>query len=311
MTPNVGQPFKLAIFGECMAELSGELFSVMKQDMGGDTLNTAIYLKSLVKDAVHLSYVTAMGTDRLSQAMIKKWQEYNIDTNLVLTNKQKQVGLYCIQNDTSGERSFQYWRNDSAARYLMQHEGITDTFIQISQFNAVFLSGISIAILPPKDRYELLTHLITLKQLGVKVIFDGNYRAQLWENIETAETIYQELYHISDVALLTFDDEQLLWQDDNIRVTQQRLSDYKINELVIKDGKNGCIYLSKQQIITVPTKPVANVVDTTAAGDSFNAGFLAGKIKHRNAKDCCDLGNQLAGQVIQQQGAIVDVALDI
>tara|TARA_Y100000034_G_C6720643_1_gene318825 strand:- start:234 stop:566 length:333 start_codon:yes stop_codon:yes gene_type:complete len=110
---------------------------------------------------------------------------------------------------------------------------------------------------------------------------------------------------------VTFDDEQLIWQDQNIEQTQQCLSDFNIDELVIKDGENSCKYISANENLSVPTTPVKHVVDTTAAGDSFNAGFLAGWINQQTPKRCCQMGNALAGQVIQQQGSIVDVTLEL
>lgn len=303
--------FKMAVIGECMAEISGKPFSSVKLDMGGDTMNTSIYLKRLVKQDAEISFLTAMGTDPLSQALIEKWRSHDIKTNTVLINKTKKVAFYYIQNDENGERSFQYWRNDSAAKFMMQHPSIAEAFATLTHFDAIFLSGISVAILPPEDKQLLISQLRFLKEQGVKIIFDGNYRPQLWQDIKEAKNTYQSLYELSHLALVTFDDEQLIWQDQTIEQTQQRLSDFNIDELVIKDGENGCNYISANEDISVPTTPVTHVVDTTAAGDSFNAGFLAGWIKQQTPKRCCQMGNALAGQVIQQQGSIVDVTLEL
>lgn len=301
--------FKIAVIGECMAELSGKPFTPMTQNFGGDVLNTAIYLKKLMQDDVEVSFVTAMGMDPLSQALVEKWREYDINTGLVQTFEDKHVGLYLIQTDEDGERTFQYWRNDSAAKYIMQSSNTEKLFDSLKSYDAVFLSGISLAILEELNRLSLIDWLHTLKAAGVSIVFDGNYREKLWPVESEAKAAYDALYKLSDLVLVTFDDEQALWKDSDITACQQRLSKYGIPELVIKDGANGCLHIEQQLEMKVATTPVETVIDTTAAGDSFNAGFLTGWLQNQGAEPSCRLGNQLAGQVIQQKGAIVDVDL--
>ncbi|MBU2881690.1 sugar kinase [Psychrosphaera sp. B3R10] len=301
--------FKLAIIGECMAEISGRALGTMQQSFGGDTLNTALYLKTILPNTGLVSYVTAMGEDGLSQAIIGRWQDVGIDTTLVLIDPKRQVGLYMIENDNSGERTFQYWRNDSAARYLMRHKDLTAVFEKLSEYDTLFLSGISLAILPDKDKFQLIDALKALKQQGAKIIFDGNYRPKLWADKQTAQMFYNLVYPIADLALITFDDEQLLWGDANIEVCRERLLTHQIPHLVLKDGANGCYHTHKRETLHIPTTPIENVIDTTAAGDSFNAGFLAGWLTNKPVGRCGELGNKVAGQVIQQKGAIVPLNL--
>lgn len=298
--------YKLAIIGECMAEISGPALGLMQQSFGGDTLNTALYLKMLQPEHGVVSYVTAMGEDKLSQTIIRRWQQAGIDTSLVLIDPAHQVGLYMIENDPSGERTFQYWRSDSAAKYLVRHPQFNKVEQKLSEYSHVFLSGISLAILPDKDKFTLIETLKKLKQNGqVTIIFDGNYRPRLWADQATAQLFYKQLYALADLALITFDDEVLLWQDDSLAACRERLLQHEIKHLVLKDGANGCSYNNATDQVIIPTNPVAKVIDTTAAGDSFNAGFLAGWLTQKPAQYCGELGNAVAGQVIQQKGAIV------
>lgn len=302
---------KLAIIGECMAELSGPLFDSMQQGFGGDTMNTAIYLKQLMADNVQVSYVTVMGNDPLSDAMIEKWQGYDVDTQFVLRDSHRHCGLYMIQNEANGERHFQYWRSDAAAKFIMQHEQIAEVFKQLADYEAVFLSGISIAILSDADRADLMSQLRALKTQGVKVLFDGNYRPQLWASVEKAQQAYQAIYKLCDLALVTHDDEALLWGDANVMATISRLQLFEIEELVTKDGANGCYYSKNGETCHIATKAIKQVVDTTAAGDSFNAGFITGWLQKSSLVHTCQLGNQVAAQVIQKKGAIVELNTDL
>ncbi|WP_084258051.1 sugar kinase [Pasteurella testudinis] len=304
---------KIAIIGECMIELNGEPFGLMQQTYGGDTLNTAIYLaRATPKSAVEIHYISVMGTDKLSQGMVADWQAEGINTDWVLRDKTRQPGLYLIQLDSLGERTFLYWRNQSAARYLLQHHDYPHILSQLKHMDMIYLSGISLAILPDSDRTLLIQQLTELVKLGVKIAFDSNYRPALWESLQKTQEMYTALLPFVTVALVTFDDEQAIWQDIDEQATIQRLKQSGVRTVVVKSGKHGAIFNDidgvEQQ---VPTIPVDNVVDTTSAGDAFNAGFLSGYLQNKPLEICCRQGNQLAGVVIQHKGAIINKSATI
>ncbi len=188
------------------------LLATCSNHSGGDTLNTAIYLARASQPTdIQVSYLTAMGQDPLSQQIIVRWQQAGIDTSAVLIDQQRHPGLYLIQLDDHGERTFLYWRNDSAARYLMQHPQLPRLKQTVSDVDALYLSGISLAILPAADRQALLQWLAELHRAGVAIIFDSNYRPALWQSPADARACYQQLLAITTLALVTDDDEQALW----------------------------------------------------------------------------------------------------
>ncbi|WP_149980265.1 sugar kinase [Pseudoalteromonas rhizosphaerae] len=305
-------PKSIAIIGECMVELSGQPFTAMQQNYGGDSMNTAIYLKKLAGNEVNVNYVSAMGTDPLSRALIEKWQAHHINTDNVLLSHNKQPGLYMIQNDVSGERTFQYWRSDSAAKYLLQHTDFKKVLTSLAEVDAIYLSGISLAILAEQDCHTLLSHLALLKQQGIKIIYDSNYRPALWSSKMHCHLANNKAYALADLALVTFDDEAQLWGDSNVTQCTERLHQQGAHEVVVKLGADGCQYSKKHldnsiSVELFSTVKIANVVDTTAAGDSFNAGFLAQWLTEQPIKQCAQAGNLLAAQVIQKRGAIVEV----
>lgn len=298
---------KLAIIGECMIELNGEPFGNMHQTYGGDSLNTATYLARISsQNDIEVHYISALGTDKLSQGMLAAWQADNINTDLVLCDKHRQPGLYLIQLDKQGERTFLYWRNQSAARYLLQHPDYPKALKALEEVNMVYLSGISFAILPPEDRLTLINQLAELKKQGVKIAFDSNYRPKLWESKQSAQQNYANLLKLVDLALVTFDDEHLLWGDRNEQATLERFAQYDIETIVVKQGSQGATVQVNGSQTFVPTTPVEKVIDTTSAGDSFNAGFLNGYLLGKDLTTCCQQGNQVAGIVIQHKGAIID-----
>ncbi|MEF2492495.1 sugar kinase [Vibrio mimicus] len=306
----------IAIMGECMIELNGKPFGSMHQTFGGDTLNAAVYLRrgceaNTNPDEIKVSYVTALGTDPISSGMLSRWQEEGVATELVLRDPTRTPGLYLIQLDDQGERTFLYWRNQSAARYLLQHPDFNRIKQALNQVDMVFLSGITLAILPVEDRIALLNLLVELKANGVEIAFDSNFRPTLWpqDDNHTVKEIYQVMYQLTDVALVTFDDEQLIWGDKTPEQTIQRLTALGVQKCIVKLGAEGCLIQDSSASTfapkAVPTQPVAQVVDTTSAGDSFNGGFLSAYLAGADLATACQRGNALAGTVIQHRGAII------
>ncbi|MDV5169807.1 sugar kinase [Photobacterium rosenbergii] len=299
--------FKVAVIGECMIEINGEMFGQSHQAFGGDTLNTAIYLARAC-DEVEVSYVTALGNDALSDGMLAKWQEEGINTQWVLRDSKRQPGLYMIQLDAQGERSFLYWRSQSAARYLLEHPEFDQLAQELEQVDMVYLSGISLAILPEQDRIRLLDLLEKLHIKGVELAFDSNFRPALWQDLSLARYCYRRIYGMTSVAMVTDEDEGMLWGDSCSEETLSRLGEMGVKKVVLKQGGKGALYqnLTNNSASTlIPTIPVDNIVDTTSAGDSFNAGFLSGYLKNKSTIDCVTQGHLLAGKVIQYKGAII------
>lgn len=298
----------IALIGECMIELNGEPFNSMQQTYGGDSLNTAVYLSRLAGEACSVHYATAMGEDALSRQMIEHWQQEGIKTDTVLIDPDHQPGLYLIQLDSEGERTFLYWRDNSAAKYLLRHPRYDELEAKLLDKDCLYLSGISLAILPEVDRDILVELLQQASHQGVKIVFDSNYRPALWQDEDDARRAYQQILAVTDLALVTNDDEQALWGDLSDHDTLERLAHCGAKSVVLKRGSSACIWYDfiNDETYNVEPQRVTNVVDTTSAGDSFNAGFLAGYLNGLSAKRCAQLGHQTASRVIQHKGAIID-----
>lgn len=297
----------ISIIGECMIELSKTANGV-HYGFGGDTLNTAIYLSRLLNQAdFSVHYVTALGTDHFSDEMLASWQQENIKLDYVQRLADKLPGLYAITTNETGERSFSYWRNDSAARYWFKTAQADALCQQIAASNYFYLSGISLAILDAESVISLLALLKALKQKGGKVIFDNNYRPRLWQSRSFAQKVYAEVLSLTDIALLTIDDEFDLWGDKTKEAVIERTKSYGVAEIVIKRGSESCIVIADNEFYDIPAQKIAKekVIDTTAAGDSFGAGYIAGRLSGLSVVDAATQGHLLASTVIQYRGAII------
>ncbi|GAK20691.1 LOW QUALITY PROTEIN: 2-dehydro-3-deoxygluconate kinase [Vibrio sp. JCM 19052] len=295
----------IAVIGECMVELQKKE-GQLKQSFGGDTLNTALYLSRLTKaHDIKTSYVTALGNDPFSQEMLSAWQEEGIDTSLVLSVKEKQPGIYYIETDETGERYFHYWRNEAAAKSYSNKMSLRYLVDKLYSYDAVYLSGITLAILTEEGKTQLFGFLERFKAQGGKVIFDNNYRPKLWESRENAMSWYLKILKHTDIALLTFEDEQMLYGDEHLEQCIERTSALGVDEIIIKRGSKDCLVVANGEAQYVAPNKVDNVIDTTAAGDSFSAGFLAKRLTGGNAAESAYSGHCMAGAVIQHKGAII------
>ena len=298
----------VAVIGECMLELTrvkelvAGVQNPMSMNYGGDTLNTSIYL---ARNDIAVSYVTGLGDDVTSDWLVDEWQSEGVDCSLVSRMPRSVPGMYMINVDDQGERSFLYWRKDSPASRLFDDLAAAEKlFSQIAAFDYLYLSGISLAILQSEPRERLFSLLEKYRQQGGKLVFDGNYRPNLWPDIAIAQQAYLRMYRMTDVALPTLEDEELLFGLASGEAVMQAIRDCGVPEVVVKMGAAGCLTLHNQEISFVAAELV-EPVDTTAAGDSFNAGYLAARLNGSAGPAACSAGHALAARVIQHRGAII------
>ncbi len=297
---------RVALVGECMIELRGRIFGTMQQAFGGDTLNTAVYLSRLAgHKGVEVSYATGLGSDPFSDAMINAWEKEGIDMRLLKRESGRMPGLYTIQVDESGERTFHYWRDRSAAKAYFSSPS-TPLEEQIDDINVLYFSGISLAILDAAGRDRLFKAAERLRAHGGKVIYDNNYRPRLWPVTVEARAWYALAYEISDIVMVTLDDEMALFGITDEQKALERVLAMPCQEVVIKRGSEPAIVreLGKEPLY-VPACKVDKVVDTTAAGDSFAAGYLAARLTGKSAEESVRSGARMASVVIQHPGAII------
>ncbi|OQP29639.1 2-dehydro-3-deoxygluconokinase [Pantoea latae] len=302
---------KIAIIGECMIELS-EKGENIKRGFGGDTLNTAVYLARQVDEAqLHVEYVTALGIDSFSDQMIAAWQQERVNTRLIQRLENKMPGLYVIETDDKGERTFWYWRSDAAARYWLDAPQSTAVVDELAHYDYLYLSGISLAILPADSREKLMALLDRCRANGGQVIFDNNYRPRLWADKASAQQAYQAMLQRTDIAFLTLDDEHLLWGEQPLSAVIERTRAAGASEIVIKRGADSCLVaIGDDALIDVPAVRLdpARIVDTTAAGDSFSAGYLSQRLTGGSPQASAERGHLTASTVIQHRGAIIPLA---
>jgi 2-dehydro-3-deoxygluconokinase len=289
--------------GECMVEMAPTGEGTYAMGFAGDTLNTAWYARKCLPPDWSVGYYTAVGRDRISDKMLAFLESSGLDTAPVQKRDDRTVGLYMIQLD-GGERSFAYWRSQSAARCLASDRSLLDG--ALAGAGLIYFSGITLAILPAADRSTFLEALRAARARGALTAFDPNLRPRLWEDLPTMRACVTEAAGLCDFVMPSFEDELAHFSDPDPQASADRYLAAGAGMVVVKNGPEEVVCATPGGRQSFRPSPVSGVVDTTAAGDSFNAAFLAEYLTSRDLAASVRAGAGLAGRVIRHRGALVD-----
>jgi 2-dehydro-3-deoxygluconokinase len=302
---------KVASIGECMIELKaaqggsqgGNQGGLYSRGYGGDTLNTSVYLARL---GIAVDYITALGDDPLSDEMVAGWKAEGVGTSRVARLKGKLPGIYLIQTDDKGERRFFHWRENAAVRQLMGLPETDDMLAVLGGYDLVYLSAITLAIYNGEGRARLLAALRRARDGGTRVAFDTNFRSRLWPDLDIARAVYGDAFAVADIALASTEDLLPLYPGDSNEGLLARISSA---ETVLRLAEPASIIRFEGISREVKAEPVTQpVVDTTAAGDSFAAAYLAARLAGASPVEAARAGHRLAGVVVCHPGAIIPLA---
>jgi len=289
--------------GECMVELTRGSDQRFGLAYGGDTFNTAVYL---ARAGMKVAYATALGDDPYSTGIIATAGREQVATDLIATVSGRLPGLYLIETTAEGERVFWYWRDRAPARELFEIPGSDRIAEGLQQASLVYFSGVTLSLYSERSLDRFAAALHAAKNEGARIAMDSNYRPRGWGgDLDRARRTFERFWRLSDIGMPTLDDEQALWGDADVAATSRRLRNLGIPEIVVKTGPTGAFVACGGVEQQVPAQAGIQPLDTTAAGDSFNAAYLASRRSGAPPADAAALGNRLAAVVIQHRGAIV------
>ena len=290
---------RVASIGECMIELSQTSSGLLARSYGGDTLNTAVYLARL---GGSVDYITALGDDPWSEEMVRAWEAEGVGTSLVVRVPGRLPGLYLISTDAAGQRSFYYWRDSAPARLLFDLPQTPAIVQALSGYDAVYLSGVSLSLYGEVGRSRLFAALDAARARGARVVFDTNFRPRGWPDPAVARSAFRAAIAGADLVLASTEDLGLLFGEDGLAelpTTHPRI------EVVLKLAEPAVRIWHGNAEWMVAAEPVESVVDTTAAGDSFAAAYVAARLDGAQPTDAARAGHRLAGAVVRHRGAII------
>ncbi len=294
---------KVIAVGEVMVEFARGNEGRFGIACGGDTFNTAIYL---ARAGIDVSFASALGDDRYSEGIMALAAVEGVNSDLILRVPGRLPGLYVVETDPAGGRSFNYWRDTSPARELFELPDWGRVAEALLSANLIYFSGITLSLYSNAGLGRFLAAVELARGNGVKIAFDGNFRPRGWRgDLPRTRAVMMEALKRVDIALPAYDDEAVLWGDPSPEATVERLQAFGIKEVVVKNGPNSALVATAQGRDFAAPPEVVVPVDTTAAGDGFNAGYLAARLSGQTPMESAALAHKLASQVIRHRGAIL------
>ncbi|MEK7266552.1 MAG: sugar kinase [Pseudomonadota bacterium] len=289
------------VLGEGMLELAAIEDGSARVAYGGDALNTAVHLARL---GAAPQFVTALGDDPYSDWLAGKWRAEGVGLDHCLRIHGGKPGIYAISIGDDGERSFTYWRNDSAARAFFSHPMAESAIAAMMGASLLYLTGITLSIFDVAHRERIFEIMDFVRSRGGEVAFDVNYRPKGWLRADDARSAIRSALERSSIAFSSVEDWALLFETSDAEGIATLVKKAAGGEVIVKDGVRGCFFAAGEDRGWVAPKERCAPVDTTGAGDSFNAAYLAARIAGRSPQEACATGNSLAAKTIMHTGAI-------
>lgn len=298
---------RVICFGEVMAELADLQADTARVGVGGDTFNTAVYLARL---GTSVRYATALGTDPFSLRIRKRMATEGVGDDLVMTSPDRNCGLYAIEVDAAGERSFTYWRSQSAARQFLDMPRSIPVIAEMAKADVLYLSGISLSLFQTPSQQDKLVDLVgAVRRNGGQVVFDTNYRPAGWASKAQARDTIRAVMPMVSLALPTFEDEQALFGFDRVEDCSDFWREAGVGEVIVKCGPRGA-WSSRDGDWVAPPE-VIKPLDTTGAGDSFNAGYLHARLSGASCRQSIARAHALAAAVLGVRGALLPTGVPL
>jgi 2-dehydro-3-deoxygluconokinase len=269
----------------------------------GDTFNVAVYL---ARAGIPSAFATALGEDPYSEAIVALATAEGVASELVLRLRGRLPGLTVVNADQAGQPHYHDWRGEAPARDLFETPEWGRVAEGLMAAKLIYFSGITLSLYSNNGLGRFIAIIEMARQQGVKVAFDGNFRPRGWRgDLPRTRTVFMEALKRVDIALPAYDDEAVLWGDPSPEATVERLQAFGIGEIVVKNGPNSALIAADGKREFIPVPEVVVPVDPTAAGDGFNAAYLAARMSGTMPAEAAAAAHRLAGQVIRHRGALM------
>lgn len=297
------QRSRVVCVGEATIELARGGDGRFAIGCGGDTFNTAIYL---ARAGLPVAFATALGDDPYSDGIVALATTENVATDLILRVPGRLPGLHLIDKSAVAGRSAHMWNDGAPTRDLFELNYWNRLAEGLLAARLVYFSGITLSLFSNVGLGRFLAVLEVARAAGTVVAFDCNFRPHGWKgDLARTRTVFIETMKRVDIALPAFDDEAVLWGDPSPEATVERLQACGIAEVAIKNGPGSALVASGRERRHVPVPEAIEPVDMQAAGDAFNAGYIAARLRGEAALEAATQAHLLAAQVIRHRGALL------
>jgi 2-dehydro-3-deoxygluconokinase len=260
----------------------------------------------LARAGANTAFASALGDDPFSDAIVSLAAAEGIASDLILRASGRLLGHALVDADGKGGRRTHYWREAAPANELFELPQWSRVAQSLLEARLIYFSGITLSLYSNIGLGRVLAAVELARSGGAKIVFDGNFRPDAWRgDLTRARTVFAEALKRVDIALPAYDDEAVLWGDPSPEATIERLQAFGVAEIAVKNGPNSALVAASGTRDAVPVPEVVTPVDPTAAGDGFDAGYLAARLSGSGPIEAAGAAHKLAGQVIRHRGSIV------
>ncbi|WP_409252909.1 aminoimidazole riboside kinase [Bacillus sp. SCS-153A] len=232
---------------------------------GGAPANVSVGLARLGTKSTFLGKV---GKDVLGEFLKETLKNYGVRTNQMFLTPDTRTGVVFVTNAEDGERSFDFYIDPSADRFLEAGEIDEADF---TSHKILHFGSISMISSPAK---EATHHAVKLaKENGMLVSYDPNLRLGLWDTEDNARETIKSMLREADFLKISEEELEFITGEKELEAGVEKMKDYNIPLMIITMGAEGCHVYTKGGHKHVPAMKV-KAVDTTGAGDAFVSGML-------------------------------------
>ncbi|OPJ56282.1 aminoimidazole riboside kinase [Alkalithermobacter paradoxus] len=232
---------------------------------GGAPANVSVGVARLSGKSTFLGKV---GDDILGNFLKNTLMDKNVNIDYMKYTKEARTGVVFVELDESGERSFSFYINPSADRFLKEEDIDEDLFKE----NKILHFG-SISMISEPSRSATKKAVKLAKDNNMLVSYDPNLRLGLWESEEDAREIIISMLSSADILKISDEELEFITGESNIEKGLSVMDKYNIPLIFVTMGSRGSYFKFKGEITKVESMKV-ETVDTTGAGDAFVSGIL-------------------------------------
>jgi len=266
---------------------------------GGAPANFAVGVARL---GANVRFFGKVSDDKFGHFLTQKLAQEGIALdNLVTAQKGEKTSLAFVFRDAFGERDFLFYRENAADSALTSEELKPELFTDLQ-----YLHFGTLSLVAEPSRKATFQAISYCKDNGGTICFDPNIRKDLWSDEKELREVVRQALNKTDIFYPSKEEldfilgKQLPPQEAILELFKQ----FPIKIVALKLGKEGCLLKSREGFFAeIPSFDVS-VVDTTGAGDGFNAGFIFALAQGMSLEEAGVLGNAVGALVIGKEGAM-------
>lgn len=279
---------------------------------GGAPANVAVAASRL---GASTGFIGKVGNDAFGRSLAVTLSKEGVNTDGLLVSYEVPTTMAIVSVDATGEREFSFYRNPGADTQLTASEAVK--VLSGERPKILHIGSLSMTTSPAKE--ATLVAVSHVRNKGVLVSYDPNYRAALWDSEERAVEMMKSLLPFADILKVSDEEMLMLTGTDDFAEGSRILSEYGPKIVLVTLGSKG-VFLRHGAFAEVVPGFTVKVADTNGAGDTFFGAFLSrlvsrispenlsedilGEISNDDLREYVRYANKAASLTCSRRGAI-------